>query len=105
MNTTKSVVRDENETLCHTCTRSQIMRKKNGNNDVVFCHSLTRVVIGVEKCSSYSERGQMDWYQLNAVAWHIRLDRGRVEFIHPDDVDDAARRKINRPGFINESDY
>ena len=91
--------------LCETCRYANITRAIGSNERVIRCRMLSdRRVAPMAECSDYRDRKSATFYEMTLEAWRVRLlPNGKVEILHPDEVEPRAKY-VRAPGFLSRWD-
>lgn len=62
----------DDKSVCNTCKHSQIVRRHNRNERVIWCHQLSKnVPLDLSECSSYQNLTELSLGQMADIAWLI----------------------------------
>jgi hypothetical protein len=86
-------------TLCDSCKHALVAQGERETDRLVVCRLLEhggRITFPVRTCNSYARATDPEIYDLEAIAWHITVDRKTRElgFISPAERERGHRLRI-----------
>lgn len=98
-------MKDVPSSLCDTCRHAIIIRALGRNDREIRCRVLSdRRVAPMAECSDYRDRTAVSLHDMTDMAWRVRvLPTGKVEILHPDEIE-PRKRYVRLPGFLARFD-
>ncbi len=98
-------MKDVPSSLCDTCRHAIITRALGRNDREIRCRVLSdRRVAPMAECSDYRDRTAVSLHDMTDMAWRVRvLPSGKVEILHPDEIE-PRKRYVRLPGFLARFD-
>ncbi len=98
-------MKDVPSSLCDTCRHAIITRALGRNDREIRCRMLSeRRVAPMAECSDYRDRTAVSLHDMTDMAWRVRvLPSGKVEILHPDEIE-PRKRYVRLPGFLDRFD-
>ena len=98
-------LKDVPSSLCDTCRHAIITRALGRNDREIRCRMLSdRRVAPMAECSDYRDRTAVSLHDMTDMAWRVRvLPTGKVEILHPDEIE-PRKRYVRLPGFLARFD-
>ena len=98
-------MKDAPSSLCDTCRHAIITRALGHNEREIRCRMLSdQRVAPMAECSSYRDRTMATLHEMSDMAWRVRLlPDGRVEILHPDEIE-PRKKYVQVPGFLARYD-
>lgn len=98
-------MKDVPSSLCDTCRHAIITRALGRNDREIRCRVLSdRRVAPMAECSDYRDRTAVSLHDMTDMAWRVRvLPTGKVEILHPDEIE-PRKRYVRLPGFLARLD-
>ena len=98
-------MKDVPSSLCDTCRHAIITRALGRNDREIRCRVLSdRRVAPMAECSDYRDRTAVSLHDMTDMAWRVRLlPTGKVEIVHPDEIE-PRKRYVRLPGSLARFD-